>query len=50
MKKKVTKFLCEMVMSDLAEESYVEDICESDDIHSIKVLNKEDIEIDVEED
>ena len=50
MKQKVTKFLCEIVMSDLAEESYIKDVCDSDDIYSIKVLKKEDIEIDFEED
>jgi len=50
MKRKVTKFTAEIILNDLANDSYLEDIADDEDIHKVKLLKSEDIEIDIEDD
>ena len=49
MKKKVTKYTLELIMSDLCDKDYYKELTESDDIHDAKLIKMETVTIDVED-
>ena len=49
MKKKVTKFLLELTMTDLADEEFLDDVLDDECVHEYKILKTDTVIADVED-